>query len=122
MSWECPKNKPTTQRNENIVEDCEESNEEVEMNNPPEEGESLMTKRVLVNTQKKVHEPAHRKSMFRTKCKSQGKCCNMVIDSGSTNNLVSTKMVEKLGLKRMKYSTPYKVSWLQKGHQLLGNA
>ena len=45
----------------------------------------------------------------------------MVIDSGSTDNLVSTKMVEKLGLKRMKHPTPYKVSWLQKGPQLLVN-
>ena len=50
MSWECPKNNPTAQRNENIVEACEESNEEAEMNNPPEERESLMMKRVLVKT------------------------------------------------------------------------
>ena len=80
------------------------------MNNPPEEGESLMMKRVLVKIEKKVHEPTQRKSLFRTKCKSQGKCCKMVIDSGSTDNLVSTEMVEKLGLKRMKHPTPYKVS------------
>ena len=45
----------------------------------------------------------------------------MVIDSGSIDNLVSIEMVEKLGLKRMKHPTPYKVSWLQKGHQLLVN-
>ena len=91
------------------------------MNNPPEEGESLMLKIFLVKTEKKVHEPAERKSVFRTKCKSQGKCCKMVIDSGSIDNLVSTEMVEKLGLERMKHPTPYKVSWLQKGHNLLVN-
>ena len=45
----------------------------------------------------------------------------MIIDSGSTDNLVATEMVEKLGLKRLKRPTPYKVSWLQKGHQLLVN-
>lgn len=28
-------------------------------------------------------------------------------------------MVDKLGLRRTKHPTPYKVSWLQKGHQLL---
>eukprot|EP00253_Pinus_taeda_P030161 PITA_30161 len=60
-----------------------------------------------------------RKSLFQTVCKSHGKCCNVIIDSGSTDNLVSTEMVEKLGLKRLKHPTPYKVSWLQKGHQLL---
>ena len=45
----------------------------------------------------------------------------MVIDSGNTDNLVSTKVVEKLKLKTKKHPTPYKVSWLQKGHQLLVN-
>ena len=80
-----------------------------------------MLKRVLVKTEKKVHEPAQRKSLFRTKCKSQGKCCKMVIDNGNTNNLVSTSIIEKLGWKRMKHPTPYKVSWLQKGHRLLVN-
>ena len=91
------------------------------MNNPLEEGESLMMKRVLVKTEKKAHEPSQRKSLFKTKCKSQGKCCKMVIENGSTDNLVSTEMLDKLGLKRMKHPTPYKVSWLQKGHQLMVN-
>ena len=42
----------------------------------------------------------------------------MVIDSGSTDNLVSTEMVDKLKLERTVHPTPYKVSWLQKGHQI----
>ena len=58
MSLECPRNKPASQRNENIVDAHEDSTEEEEVNNPPEEGESLMRKRVLVKTEKKVHEPA----------------------------------------------------------------
>ena len=45
----------------------------------------------------------------------------MIIYSGSIDNLVSTEMVEKLGLERMKHPTPYKVHWLQKGNQLLVN-
>jgi hypothetical protein len=40
------------------------------------------------------------------------------VDSGSTNNLVSTKMVEKLELETTDHPSPYKVSWLQKGHQV----
>ena len=96
----------------NVAEDREETKEETEVNNPLEDGEALMLKRVLVNTEKQVHEPVQRKSLFRTRCKSQGKCCKMVINSGSTDNLVSIEMVEKLGLKRMKHPTPYKVSWL----------
>lgn len=42
-----------------------------------------------------------------------------MIDSGSTNNIVSQEMVDKLGLKNIKHTTPYKVSWLQKGHLFL---
>ena len=45
----------------------------------------------------------------------------MVIDSDSIDNLVSKEMVENLGLKRKKHPTPYKGSWLHKGHQLLVN-
>ena len=44
MSWECPKNNPKAQRNENIVEARGECNEEEEMNSPFEEGDSLIMK------------------------------------------------------------------------------
>ena len=54
-------------------------------------------------------------------CRVQGKCFQLGIDSGSTDNLVSTEVVEKLNLKTMKHPTPYKVSWLQKGHQMIVN-
>jgi hypothetical protein len=40
------------------------------------------------------------------------------VDSGSTDNLVSTEMVEKLELETTKHPSPYKVSWLQKGHRV----
>ena len=52
-------------------------------------------------------------------CKVQGKCYKMVIDNGSTNNLVSIEMVENPSLKKTKHPVPYKVSWLHKGHQIL---
>ena len=58
MSWECPRNKPAAHRNANIAEARQDSSEEAELNNSLKEGESLMLKRVLVNKEKKVHEPA----------------------------------------------------------------
>lgn len=45
----------------------------------------------------------------------------MVIDSDSTDNLISVEMVEKLGLKRIPHITPYKMSWLNKGQQVLAS-
>jgi hypothetical protein len=121
MSWDCPENKETNQRNAHVAETKEEDVNVVEKEETPEVGESLLLKRVLVKAEKEVHEPTQRKSLFRTVCKSRGKCCKIVIDSGSTDNLVSTEMVEKLGLQRLVHPTPYRVSWLQKGHQILVN-
>jgi hypothetical protein len=43
----------------------------------------------------------------------------VIIDSGSTDNLVSTEMVEKLELEKSAHLKPYKVSWLQKRHQVM---
>eukprot|EP00253_Pinus_taeda_P026478 PITA_26478 len=89
--------------------------------NTPERGESLVINKVILKPAKEMAEPPQRKTLFRTVCKVQGKCFQMIIDSGGTDNLVSTEVVEKLKLKTMKHPTPYKVSWLQKGHQLLVN-
>jgi hypothetical protein len=43
----------------------------------------------------------------------------VIIDSGSIDNLLSTKMVEKIKLEITAHSNPYKVLWLQKGHQVM---
>jgi hypothetical protein len=56
--------------------------------------------------------------LFRTTCKTKDKVFKVIIESGSTDNLVSTKMVEKLELVTTAHSMPYKFSWLQKGHQV----
>ena len=41
------------------------------------------------------------------------------MDSSSNDNLVSTDMMEKLKLRKIVHPEPYKVAWLQKGHQVL---
>eukprot|EP00253_Pinus_taeda_P015261 PITA_15261 len=97
--------------------DVEETPQEAE--NTPETGEALVLNKVLLKPAKEIAELDQRKALFRIVCKSRGKCCKLIIDSGSTDNLVAVEMVEKLGLKKLKHPTPYKVSWLQKGHQLL---
>jgi hypothetical protein len=43
----------------------------------------------------------------------------VIIDSGSIDNLVSIDIVGKLEMEMTVHSTPYKVSWLQKGHQVI---
>ena len=38
--------------------------------------------------------------MFKTIFKVEDKCCKLIVDSGSTDNLVSTEMVDKLKLRK----------------------
>ena len=118
-SYDCPEGEPVGGRGAYVaqLEDAKATPQKVE--NAPETGEALVLNKVLLKPAKEIAEPDQRKAFFRTVCKSQGKCCKLIIDSGSTDNLVAVEMVEKLGLKKLKHPTPYKVSWLQKGHQLL---
>eukprot|EP00253_Pinus_taeda_P031052 PITA_31052 len=118
-SYDCPEGEPAGGRGTYVAqpEDAEETPQEAE--NTPEIGEALVLNKVLLKPAKETTKPDQRKALFRTVCKSQGKCCKVIVDSGSTDNLVAVEMVEKLGLKKLKHPTPYKVSWLQKGHQLL---
>lgn len=74
--------------------------------------------RVLMEQRSEDTGSTQRKNLFRTVCKFGGKCCKVIIDSGSNDNLASQEMVEKLGLKSLKHPCPYQVSWLQDDQKL----
>nr|GEV52978.1 reverse transcriptase domain-containing protein [Tanacetum cinerariifolium] len=57
-----------------------------------------------------------RTNIFRTQCKTKGKICTVIINGGSCENMVSTTMVEKLGLPIQNHPDPYKLTWLKKGN------
>ena len=65
-----------------------------------------------------METPLQRNSLFRTACKTKDRVCKVIVDSGSIDNLVSIEMVEKIELDIVAHTSPYKVSWLQKGHQV----
>jgi hypothetical protein len=77
-----------------------------------------MLRKLLLKLEVEIEKPVQRNSLFRTSCKTKDKLCKEIIDSGNTNNLESIDMVEKLELKKNTHPKPYKVSWLQKGHQV----
>eukprot|EP00253_Pinus_taeda_P033877 PITA_33877 len=118
-SFECPEAKHTGQRGAFVTQPEEAEAQPREVENVAETGEALVLNKVLLKPAEEMAEQTQRKALFRTVCKTHGKCCKLIIDNVSTDNLVATEMVEKLGLKQLKHPTPYKVSWLQKGHQLL---
>ena len=63
-----------------IQEDIESSPSE------PKAGENMMVRRTLCN-KGSDEEPILRRSLFKTRCKMNGKCCKVIIDSGSSTNL-----------------------------------
>eukprot|EP00253_Pinus_taeda_P030671 PITA_30671 len=111
----------TSQRNAIFSQVEEEVATVTEEEDVPERGESLVVNKIFLKLAKEIVEPSQRKTLFRKVCKVQGKYCQMIIDSGNTDNLVSTEVVDKLKLKKIRHPTPYKVSWLQKGHKVLVN-
>ncbi|KAK2993446.1 hypothetical protein RJ640_005140 [Escallonia rubra] len=60
-----------------------------------------------------------RKNIFRTRCTAEGKLCNLIIDSGSSENLISQEMVEMLKLKTERHPQPYRILWFNKGNEVM---
>ncbi|KAJ0627391.1 putative nucleotidyltransferase, Ribonuclease H [Helianthus annuus] len=84
----------------------------------PDRGEALIAQRVLTSAVAKNEDENAwlRTNIFRTKCTSKGKVCVIIVDGGSCENMVSTVMVEKLGLQKHDHPEPYQLSWLKKGN------
>ncbi|XP_066161941.1 uncharacterized protein [Oryza sativa Japonica Group] len=89
-------------------------------NEPPEEHigaafadhyESLIVQRVL-SAQMEKAEQNQRHTLFQTKCVVKERCCRMIIDGGSCNNLASSEMVGKLALSTKPHPHPYYIQWL----------
>ena len=83
------------------------------------DGKSLMLRKVILKPEPEVEKPVQRNNLFRTSFKTKDRVCKVIIDSGSNDNLVSTYVVDKLELETTAHPNPYKVSWLQKGHQVM---
>jgi hypothetical protein len=71
-----------------------------------------MLRKILLKPEEKIERLVQRNSLFRTTFNTKDRVCKVIIDSGSTDNLVSTEMVEKLELETIAHPRPYKVSWL----------
>jgi len=70
-----------------------------------------MIKRMLLKELVQT-ETSQRRALFRINCKRKGKICKVVIDSGSTDNMVSREMVDKLNIERIPHKTHYRTSWV----------
>ena len=97
-----------TTKDEDQVKQCyeddiydEDVNEKV---NYGDVSESLFIRRICLN-EKQEDSQKHRTLKIRFTC--QGKVCNVIINNGSMENLVSQYMIHNLQLKIMKHPSPY---------------
>ncbi|XP_058769117.1 uncharacterized protein LOC131642988 [Vicia villosa] len=63
-------------------------------------------------------DEGQRKNLFKTHCSIKNKVCNLIVDNGSTENLVSQKLVEYLKLPTEPHEKPYTLGWVSKGSQV----
>ena len=100
---------------------------EIEFNEPiydePEEleldtGVCLMLRRSCLAPRRSNDFP-QRNNLFHSRCTIKGKVCKLIIDSGSSENVIAADAVTKLALKDEQHPAPYKLAWLQQTHDLL---
>ncbi|PKU63444.1 RNA-directed DNA polymerase [Dendrobium catenatum] len=82
---------------------------------PSDEGSLLVLRRLLSSHK---GSSGQRHSIFQTRCTVGGKVCQMIIDSGSCGNVVSSTMVSKLELPTVDHPKPYALSWIRKENEV----
>ncbi len=78
---------------------------------------SLVIQRLLLTPRQEDQSQRHK--IFRTRCTVNQRVCDVIIDGGSGENVVSKEMVLKLGLKTEKHPAPYKIGWIKRGTETL---
>ncbi|XP_073353729.1 uncharacterized protein [Aegilops tauschii subsp. strangulata] len=74
-------------------------------------GDCFVSHRVLsVNAARE--EKGQRHNIFHTRGTIKDKVCRIIVDNGSYNNIASSDLIEKLGLKQRRHPSPYKMQWL----------
>lgn len=96
-------------------------NEEDETNLlDPKEGErvSCVRQRVLLASKSSDVRP-RRHTIFKTRCTIiiNDKVCNVIIDSGSSENFVSKKLVTTINFKVKSLPNAYKIECVRKGEE-----
>ena len=75
---------------------------------------NFVLQRMLLATK----EEGQRKNLFKTHCSVKNKVCDLIIDNGSTENLVSQKLVNYFKLPAEPHEKPYALGWVSKGSQV----
>jgi hypothetical protein len=85
--------------------DVEDAVEDLGGDSKGEEGLALVTRKILLAPRQNIEEHWLRSNIFHTTCTIENRVCNLIIDGGSCENVISQEVVNKL-------------SWLEKGNDI----
>jgi len=74
---------------------------------------TCVVQRLLCN--QKNPDIIQRHQIFYSRCSVKDKVCNLLIDNGSCENIVSSLLVDYLELTMEPYPHPYTIRWIKKG-------
>jgi hypothetical protein len=70
-------------------------------------------------TKEDVDHDWRRTNIFHTRVAYGDKALNVIIDNGSSMNVVAKEIVERLGLSQETHPTPYQVRWINDNNSIL---
>ena len=84
------------------------------------EKDPMLLRRMIGQDQSEL-EPTQRENIFQSRCKINKWVCSLIIDGGSSTNVASTRLVEKLSLETIPHAKPYKLAWISKEGEIDAN-
>ncbi|RDX90646.1 hypothetical protein CR513_27468, partial [Mucuna pruriens] len=94
---------------ESSYEDSSSSSEVNSSSDSSHDDDDLLIVRRLMNTQVNEDNDSQMENIFHSRCHVKGKLCSIIIDDGSSVNMASLKLVEKLNLLTLLHLRPYKL-------------
>ena len=76
-----------------------------------EEYHTCMARKLMLSP--KCNDETQHHEQFRNRCTVQGSLCDLIIDSGSQENIISKDVVERLQLETENHPNPYAIGWIK---------
>nr|KYP47855.1 hypothetical protein KK1_030490 [Cajanus cajan] len=110
IASQCPTNKTMILKGQDHYNSLDEANSSSSTSNSEEEilpceGDLLMVRRLLGNQSSEIDQ-SQRENLFHTRYKVLENNCSLIVDSGSSCNCCSTRLVEKLALTTKPHPKP----------------
>ncbi|KAJ9546565.1 hypothetical protein OSB04_019108 [Centaurea solstitialis] len=111
-------NEGTNRKNVGLVDGKEREDDDYDGAEFAEEDLSEKINIVLQRVLLSPKEDGQRTNLFRSHCSVNNKVCDLIMDNGSCENLVSQKLVDYLKLPTEPIDTPYSLGWIKRGPQV----